>query len=81
LVKLDLSGNAITDTGIKHLSKLENLESLNLYGTNVSKGVLELVPKLSRLKKIYLWQTQVTKTDITQLKKENPGLIIIAQRE
>ncbi len=81
LVKLDLRGNAITDTGIKHLSKLENLESLNLYGTHVSKGVLELVPKLSRLKKIYLWQTQVTKTDITQLKKENPGLTVISERE
>ncbi len=81
LVKLDLRGNAITDTGLKHLSKLENLESLNLYGTHVSKGVLELVPDLPRLRKIYLWQTQVTKTDIIQLKKENPGLTIIAERE
>ncbi|MEZ4968504.1 MAG: c-type cytochrome domain-containing protein [Flavobacteriaceae bacterium] len=81
LVKLDLRGNAISDTGIKQLSKLENLESLNLYGTNVSKGVLELVPKLPRLRRIYLWQTQVTKTDIIQLKEENPGLIIIDERE
>ena len=81
LVKLDLKGNEITDTGIKHLSKLENLESLNLYGTKVSKGVLELLPHLTKLKKIYLWQTQVTRQTITQLKKENPGLTIIYERE
>ena len=81
LVKLDLKGNEITDAGLKSLSRLENLESLNLYGTKVSKGILELVPKLTKLKTIYLWQTQVTKTDIIQLKKENPGLTIIYERE
>ena len=81
LVKLDLKGNEITDAGLKSLSQLENLESLNLYGTKVSKGILELVPKLTKLKTIYLWQTQVTKTDIIQLKKENPGLTIIYERE
>jgi uncharacterized membrane protein len=81
LVKLDLKGNEITDAGIKHLSKLENLESLNLYGTKVSKGVLELVPHLTRLKKIYLWQSQVTVETIDQLKKENPSLTVIYERE
>ncbi|MEQ8218399.1 MAG: c-type cytochrome domain-containing protein [Arenibacter sp.] len=81
LVKLDLKGNEITDAGIKHLSKLENLESLNLYGTKISKGVLELVPQLTRLKKIYLWQTQVTSENIAELKKENPGLTVIYERE
>ncbi|RAJ14032.1 c-type cytochrome domain-containing protein [Arenibacter echinorum] len=81
LVKLDLKGNEISDAGIKHLSKLENLESLNLYGTKISKGVLELVPQLTRLKKIYLWQTQVTSENIAELKKENPGLTVIYERE
>jgi hypothetical protein len=57
------------------------LESLNLYGTKVSKGVLELVPHLTRLKKIYLWQSQVTVETIDQLKKENPSLTVIYERE
>ena len=39
---------------------LEHLESLNLYSTQVSDAGLEELKKLTSLKKIYLWSSQVT---------------------
>ena len=81
LVRLDLSGNAITDAGLHHLVELKNLESLNLFDTNVSDGVLPLIPKMKALQKIYLWQTKTSPEGISMLKKENPDVKIVSERE
>lgn len=81
LTHLDLSRNAITDTGIVHLFGLNNLESLNLYNTKVSKEITTLVNKLKQLKTIYLWQTLVPEEGISNLKSKFPKLQIIDKRE
>lgn len=66
LKKLNLNKNAISDTGVSQISELE-LESLNLYGTQVSKNSIDNLLKIKSLKRVYVWNTSITKEDIDSL--------------
>ena len=50
------------------------METLNLYGTNVTDTVLEPLKSLPRLHKLYLWKTQVTYDAVVTLEQVKPGL-------
>jgi serine/threonine protein kinase len=64
---LDLCHLAITDTGLKELVKLTNLQSLDLGGTQVTDAGLKELVKLTSLQKLNLWNTQVTDVGLKEL--------------
>ncbi|HBF16996.1 MAG TPA: ribonuclease inhibitor, partial [Verrucomicrobiales bacterium] len=53
------------------------LEWLNLWGTQVTDLGLMKLKDLSKLRKIYLWQSKVTEKGAAALKKELPDLEVI----
>jgi len=53
------------------------LESVNLYGTRVTDAGVEKLKSLPKLKRLYLWQTDVSEGAIGKLKEALPGLEII----
>lgn len=57
-VSLDLSGSKITDTGLRSLSRLQELRHLNLSGCAVSDHGLEVLRTLPRLESIDLTWTR-----------------------
>jgi hypothetical protein len=42
---------------------------LNLYGTDISDASIENLRKLTKLEKVFLWQTKVTSTGAESLRK------------
>ena len=70
LVWLDLSRTGVTDAGLKALSKMPNLERLDLRGTAVGDdGVRTLAPLLSRLESLSLYGTAVTDSGLPALQE------------
>ena len=67
----------MTDTGLKQLKGLANLEYLNLYGTAITDAGLTELAGLKNLKTVYLWQTNVTEQGIAGLKTAMPKLEVI----
>ncbi|GAA0712268.1 ribonuclease inhibitor [Aquimarina litoralis] len=64
LQKLALQKNNISDTGIQHLTSLEQLESLNLHSnSSITNKSIQQLSKFKKLEKIYLWNTSVKKED------------------
>ena len=78
LVRLQLNRTMISDAGLAHLSKLPNLETLNLYGTRVTNaGPAKHIKGLKKLKKLYLWDSQVTVEGVEQLRQQMPDVEIV----
>jgi len=70
LVWLDLSRTGITDAGLTALSKMPNLERLDLRGTAVGDdGVRTLAPNLKKLESLSLYGTGVTDAGLTALQE------------
>lgn len=67
LKTLDISLNDITSRGVSKLTQLEKLEKLNLYGTKVDVDFLEVIKEFKSLNTIYLWQTNITQSDIAKV--------------
>jgi len=62
---------------VNYLKELEHLESLNLFGTNVTDSCLPILSEISRLKRVYLWNTKVTQNDVKALQKANTDLEVL----
>ena len=58
--------------GVSHLTGLENLEYLNLYGTKITDKALDQLSSLKNLKQLYVWQTEVTDDGVAKIKKPCP---------
>jgi hypothetical protein len=56
---------------------LENLEYLNVYGTEIGDPGLAHLANLKKLKSLYVWQTKVTDAGVKKLQEALPGLKII----
>ena len=69
-----MSGTAITDAGLTHLSALGRLETLNLYGTGVTDAGLVRLETLASLRRLYLWQTATTVDGVERLRSALPDL-------
>jgi len=67
LVYLGLRGNKVTDAGLRHLVKLENLTGLHLGETEITDAGLQYVQHLTMLKKLWLHNTQVSDKAVTYL--------------
>ena len=63
-----------TTAQIPHLSKLEGLEYLNLYGTPITDANIRELTGLKHLARLYLWQTKVSYDAAMSLEKDIPGL-------
>lgn len=57
---LDLSQTAIDDGVAPWLANLDDLESLNVYGTKVGDPLLATLSELPKVRRVYLWRTAVT---------------------
>lgn len=71
-LNLDLSESQINDDGLKHVSQLLNLRSLNLKKTQVSDAGLHHLSHLKNLRFIDLDGSKVTSAGIKQLQKALP---------
>jgi TolB-like protein len=58
------------------LENLKYLESLNLYGTQVSDAAIMSLAKIKSLKRVFLWQSKFTEAGVAKLKKMRPGLTV-----
>ncbi|WP_299552386.1 DUF2231 domain-containing protein [Seonamhaeicola sp.] len=77
LQKLKLSRNPLTDAGVSQISN-PIIESLNLYGTKITRASLEPLSKLTNLKNVYVWETAILKEDVDalQLRSEFPKFVL-----
>ncbi|TYA84201.1 DUF2231 domain-containing protein [Seonamhaeicola marinus] len=77
LKKLKLNKNSISDSGVSQISDLE-LESINLYSTNISKESLSELLKIKTLKRAYIWDTAISKEDVEglNLEKGAPDFVV-----
>ena len=60
------------------LTGLENLSELNLYGTSVSDAAFSSLGQMEGLKKLFLWNTQVTQKGIAAFEAQHPDVEVIA---
>ena len=72
--KLHLQNIAISDEGVKHLKDLPFLDVLNLSGTKITAKTLDEISGWKNLKKLYLYNTAVSKESLGSLKKSHPDL-------
>ena len=76
LRRLELPNCGVDDAMLQKLSKLNNLESLNLTGDPVSAaGVQHLLP-LKGLQQLYLYQTELTGVEMDRLQQQWPSVRI-----
>jgi Leucine Rich repeat len=64
----------VTDAGLKHLSRMTQLETLDLRETKITDAGLTQLYGLQRLQTLGLQATKVTPAGIQQLRKALPGL-------
>lgn len=69
LQKLKLSKNPITDAGVSQISN-SKIETLNLYGTDITKGCLGSLVKMSDLKNVFVWQTSILEEHVVAIQRE-----------
>ncbi|MEK9633851.1 MAG: hypothetical protein VW622_08425, partial [Opitutae bacterium] len=60
---------SLTDAATPHISKLKEIDYLNLYGTGVSDASVPNLAKLRKLSKVFLWQTKFSEKGAESLKK------------
>jgi len=78
LTRLELNNNPITDQGLQQgLQELQHLEVLNMYGTQITDASIPIIAKMKSLRRIYLWQTEVSPAGMQQLETALPNLKII----
>ena len=76
LTKLYLNNTKITDKGLFYLKSCDELTYLNLIKTSVTaQGVLQL-KDLTNLQSLFLYQSQVAKSDFSNLQKVFPNAVI-----
>ena len=74
---LRLERNQISDKGLEFLVDLARLEYLNVYGNPLTDNSIDAIKKLQSLKKIFLWQTEITKEGVKEIQSAFPNAAII----
>ena len=62
---------------MKTLQKLENLKVLNLYGTKISKNTVEIIESFKYLKRVYVWDTKISKKDLESFNRDNSSIELV----
>ena len=73
LERVFVSGEEVTDAGVRHLASLRNLKTVCLSGTNVGDEGVKRFGSLEELEQLYLTHTQVTDQGLRQLESTLPG--------
>ena len=76
LLKLNLSYTAISSVSVHEIKKLTKLQFLNLINTRLDDNGLRQLCMMTGLKKIYCWNTGVTKQAVEECRKKYPGIRI-----
>ncbi len=61
---LRLTNTGITDATLQRLGALDQLESLNLFGTQVTSAALPAISKLPKLAHLYAGQTSISQGSV-----------------
>lgn len=73
LKELWLNGTLIDDEGIDHLLGLKGLWLLGLSGTKVTGEGLDKLASLPNLLRIYMFNTSIAESDVSNFRKSNAG--------
>lgn len=76
LVRLTLNHTSISSGSVVSLKKLTHLQYLNLIETKLDDEGLKLLCEMPALKKIYCWNSLVTKQAVEECRKKYPGIVI-----
>lgn len=75
LEKLNLNFTSIDDAGLPQLAELNHLEQLSISGTKVGRsGLTKLLPTLTALREIHVWNTSLSSVDLAALQKQFPKI-------
>ncbi|MFM2401461.1 MAG: hypothetical protein RI950_978 [Bacteroidota bacterium] len=75
LEKLNLNFTSIDDAGLSQLAGLNQLKELSISGTKLGRsGITKLLPKLSSLHEIHVWNTGLSAADLAGLQKQFPKI-------
>lgn len=72
LEKLNLNFTEVTGSGLRHLVSLRSLTEISLSGTKTDAEALQQLKSLPALRSVFLWQTQVSETEVASLRKDFP---------
>ncbi len=75
LEELNLNYTNIDNSNLKTLSGLKHLTALSLVGTKIGINGLDWVTNAS-IKSLYVWNTQLTVSDMKELQKKFPHLLL-----
>ncbi|MGB5317926.1 c-type cytochrome domain-containing protein [Eudoraea sp.] len=79
LTKIDLSQNPINKEVAPYLAKHTHLETANLNETNITLETTQTLLSQATLTKIYLWNTNLSSTKVSNLIQTYPEVEIISQ--
>ncbi len=76
VLKLNLKNTGITNASLQSINQLKQLEYLNIVGTGIDDiGLLQLNVNKS-LKKLFCWDSKITKEGVARFKALNPSVEI-----
>ncbi len=76
LLKLNLSYTTISSASVPEIKKLNKLQFLNLINTSLDDNGLRQLCMMPGLKKIYCWNSLVSKQAVEECRKKYPGITI-----
>ena len=72
VVKLNLQNTVVTNESIAFINQLKQLEYLNIVGTGIDNAGLFQLTVNKSLKKIFCWNSKITKEGVGRFKELNP---------
>ena len=81
LTRLYLQNNDLSDTNLDLLSSLNHLEILNLHSTQVDQQIFDIAKQLPALKKLYLWNTGISGSQIKSQQVLFPNTALVGGLE
>ena len=73
---LEIDQTPITDVEVDTLKVLSKLRVLKIYSTGISDKSIPVLKRMKGLRQVYVWNTAISAEALTNLKSENPTLLI-----
>lgn len=74
LISLDLDSTALSDAGVRHVSRLKNLEQLYIRNTNATANCSQFIRDIKHLKRIGVDADVMPDSEIEELRDRIPNL-------
>jgi mono/diheme cytochrome c family protein len=75
--ELNLRRTAVTTRGVQTLAGASNLETLNLYGTTVDGSLVEGLPPLPALRRLFVGETRLGEESLAELRRKYSNTEIV----